>query len=116
MVHRYSSFILILFAFLVGCSQEINPTLTVHVHDNVYDFIGRDGEVIFTIDSLDEFDSAIMQNNISNLIVGNRVILRCKGIETEDSVKPTDDVMLIISKLSGANVGVTQFDFDYTNH
>ncbi|SMP75014.1 hypothetical protein SAMN06265222_118106 [Neorhodopirellula lusitana] len=101
-------------ALTLGCGSVASPpTLVVHVHDGVYDFINHSGAIVATAESLERFDETLRKPEIQNLIHDNRAVVRFAGAETEDGLDIPDDVNVAIAHLAFA--GATSQEFDYTN-
>ena len=64
---------------ILDLTEASGPTLIVHYHDGVFDFIDHEGLVVLTSKDLDDFKVAIESQLIQDLIVDERAIFRFKG-------------------------------------
>ena len=106
--------ILLLILFIAGCSdREPAPTLVVHCHGGVCDFVNHRGQITHTSRDINEFRAAINKPAIQKLIIGSRVVLRFAGVRDGSGLAVPDEVIPVMGEL--AEAGVVRQDFEYTN-
>ena len=98
---------------ILDLTEASGPTLIVHYHDGVFDFIDHEGLVVLTSKDLDDFKVAIESQLIQDLIVDERAIFRFKGDTPPGGILPPKAVEPAIEALNDA--GATTQEFDYTN-
>jgi len=100
--------------YFAGCvDRQPSPTLIVHYHGGVYDFIGHKGQIAHTSTNIDEFRIAIKKPSIQKLIIGSRVVVRFAGVRDAGRLSMPEELVPAMAELAGA--GVMRQDFDYTN-
>jgi len=109
-----SSLVMLATLSLTGCGRSAPPaTLVVHFHDDVYDLINHDGNVIRTARSLDAFELMLEVPAIKQLIRDHRVVARFAGIETKEGLDAPTEVDLLLVPLLEADV--YNVSYEYTN-
>ena len=109
-----SPILLILLLCALGCDKPLpSPTLVIHAHDGVYDFLDHQGNTVATLDNLDDFDATLARPEIRGLVQDRRVVVRFVAEQGANGSQDIPERMMpLLAKLASAE-GIMKQEFEY---